>query len=53
MRKILVIIGRSVASLSYLSLVLFIVIYVFALIGLNVYSDSYSTYYSSTEMPRY
>ena len=53
MRKILLIIGHSVAALSYLSLVLFIVIYVLALIGLDLFSTSYANFYSEEEMPRY
>ncbi len=53
MRKILIIVGHSISALSYLSLVLFIVIYVFALIGLNLFSESYTAYYSDAEMPRY
>jgi hypothetical protein len=52
MKKILSIMGNSVAALSYLSLILFIVIYALALVGLNLFSSSYSQHYSSEEMPR-
>ena len=53
MKKILLIMGNSVAALSYLSLVLFIVIYALALVGLNLFSSSYSQHYSSDDMPRF
>jgi hypothetical protein len=52
MKKILSIMGNSVAALSYLSLILFIVIYALALVGLNLFSSSYSQHYSTEEMPR-
>lgn len=52
MRRILVIIMRSMSGLGYLSLVVFIVIYIFAIIGMDLFQDSYNQYYSTDEMPR-
>jgi hypothetical protein len=51
MGKILAIVARSFASLGYLFLVLFLIVYVLALLGYNFFNDLYDQYYL-TDMPR-
>lgn len=47
MRKILIIILRSLKSISYLSLVLFLVLYMFAIIGIDLFKTKYQEFYNS------
>lgn len=42
----------SITRLGYLSLIVFIVVYIFAVVGLDTFQDEYENYYTEKEMPR-
>jgi hypothetical protein len=53
MRRIIEIVTKTIASLGYLSLVLFLVVYSFALIGMDLFQKDYLSYYNANTLPRY